>query len=984
MKKLTVMFAALLASVSMFASKEVAPKAADLANYYDPGQLCVAVYFEEEVCNDVVFVGTYNGWATTPADMAKFEPVEDFDGWWVVAVTDESEVIEGKPVQLQSDGSFSWDYQTGDVDSWTLVSGTVNISAGYSGEAHLEGYSTAEPVVLISAYFKNHNSPCVPLVPHTYTVNLKAPICGSDPNDYSTYFAPAIIGDFNNWAEGVAMELNEETMVYSYTFDSFEGKQFKFKAAGDIDWTNQIQILIDGDWYDNQNIMLADQETINIDYSNGRYTLCNMPAIPGTTLPLYDFESASTNADWVLVNGTQTNQWTIGSATALDSNHSLYISNNGSDYGYNNEASSVVWAYINTPITGDVNISFDWKGYGEGSYDYMRAYLVPAASIGDLYAGSEYTPDGCISLGTFNAVDSWLPYFYHCLQLTENYYLAFMWRNDGSAGEYPIAIDNIQVQGLTYETYQVSITAGDNGYLSTGNVVGTFTDNCNAQRIEVCAYPEEHYKFIGWSDGITDECRSIYLTQDLTIVAMFEAKKQYTVLLGVDNSSKNMGTVSGSGRYDEDDIVTITATPNNGYHFVEWSDGNSNATRDIRLTSDTTLFATFAKGNYGGKCGESLYWTLEEGALTITGTGDMDLDTHPAWWQYENLQITSVSMPEGMTSIYTWAFYEQPISTVIVPASVERIGDRAFAYNDQLIHFEYLGNNIHWAIGEGDWYHKPLYGCGNLQYFRGNKDLLAWVDYYGSLDTVIISNGEAWDYWYSATYVDNTNATDEIIEGEYDHVNVVQTLYLPAGLVEIGDYALQNARFLGGITIPEGVTRIGISAFEDCRSMESVTFAGKKVTEIGAWAFYNCHNLSRITLPEGVEEIGTAAFYGCTFLSELTIPSTTKKIAQNGFALCSKMQKMYVNALVPPSIESKTFEDVDRATPVFVPQGTIERYQADPYWSEFFNMTEYEAPMGNLTPAANETNTLRKVLRNGQVFILRGEKTYDLIGQEVE
>ena len=254
MKKLTVMFAALLASVSMFASKEVAPKAADLANYYDAGQLCVAVYFEEEVCNDVVFIGSYNGWSEDPTTMTKFEPVDNFEGWWVVAVTDESETIQGKPVQLKKDGSFSWDYQTGDADSWTLVSGTVTISAGYSGEANLEGYSTAEPVVLVSAYFKNHNSPCV-------------------------------------------------------------------------------------------------------------------AATPGTTLPLYDFESASTNADWVLVNGTQTNQWTIGSATALDSNHSLYISNNGSDYGYNNGASSVVWAYINTPITGDVNISFDWKGYGEGNYD---------------------------------------------------------------------------------------------------------------------------------------------------------------------------------------------------------------------------------------------------------------------------------------------------------------------------------------------------------------------------------------------------------------------------------------------------------------------------------------------------------------------------------------------------------------------------------------------------------------------------------------
>ncbi len=106
-----------------------------------------------------------------------------------------------------------------------------------------------------------------------------------------------------------------------------------------------------------------------------------------------------------------------------------------------------------------------------------------------------------------------------------------------------------------------------------------------------------------------------------------------------------------------------------------------------------------------------------------------------------------------------------------------------------------------------------------------------------------------------------------------------------------------------------------------------------------------------------------------------------QKVADNAFALCPRMQKMYVNALVPPTIEAKTFEDVDRATPVFVPRGTMERYQADPYWSEFFNMTEYDAPMGNQNTTADKSNAPRKVLRNGEVVILRGYKEYNLVGQ---
>ncbi|MGN0234692.1 MAG: leucine-rich repeat protein, partial [Paludibacteraceae bacterium] len=428
--------------------------------------------------------------------------------------------------------------------------------------------------------------------------------------------------------------------------------------------------------------------------------------------------------------------------------------------------------------------------------------------------------------------------------------------SDGVTDNYrtiTITSDTVITSLFDVPTYQVNISAAANGSLTLygepiDGIETTMTDcDGDGEWIDaLCAVPDEGYYFTGWSDGYANACRSIKVVSDTTLVANFAEKQQVQVLVGVESACKNMGTVSGSGIYYQGDVVTITATPNSGYHFVEWSDGNSIANREMYLTSDTTLFATFAAGEMGGKCGENLYWTWEDGALTITGTGEMDLNTHPAWLQYDNLQITSVNMPEGMTSIYARAFYGQPIATVLVPASVEKVGDRAFAYNNHLTHFEYLGNNIQWETELESQYrsYSPLAYCANLQYFRGNKDLLYREDCYASLDTVIISNGEAWDYWYSATYVDNTNASNMYISVySGTEVKTIQTLYLPAGLVEIGDYALTNARFLGGITIPAGVTRIGISAFEDCRSMDSVVFAGNEVQEIGAWAFYNCHNL---------------------------------------------------------------------------------------------------------------------------------------------
>lgn len=283
-------FAALVVAVASFAAPATTPTKNDLADYYEPGQLCVCVYFEEEVCNDIVFAGSYNGWNTgDPASMAKFSLLEGFEGWYYVAVTDTCANIEGKPVQLKKDGSFSWDYQTGDADSWQLVAGNVNIEAGYEGESNLKGYSTAEPVILISKYFKKHNSPCVAEVYHDYTIRLTAPFCaGAD----GTYYDAAIIGSFNGWSEGVAGEIDEATLDYIFKINDKEGGEFKFRALGDTDWSNQIQLqevdengnpVLDENgaekWYDNPNITLTAETNITIDYSKGRFTLC----VEGTT-----------------------------------------------------------------------------------------------------------------------------------------------------------------------------------------------------------------------------------------------------------------------------------------------------------------------------------------------------------------------------------------------------------------------------------------------------------------------------------------------------------------------------------------------------------------------------------------------------------------------------------------------------------------------------------------------------------------------------
>jgi hypothetical protein len=74
---------------------------------------------------------------------------------------------------------------------------------------------------------------------------------------------------------------------------------------------------------------------------------------------------------------------------------------------------------------------------------------------------------------------------------------------------------------------------------------------------------------------------------DTTFTAEFEIK-EYTLTTEAEN-----GTVEGAGTYKHGDKVTLTATPAEGYKFVQWSDGVTDNPRTIEVTSDLILTAEF-------------------------------------------------------------------------------------------------------------------------------------------------------------------------------------------------------------------------------------------------------------------------------------------------------------------------------------------------------------------------------------------------------
>lgn len=104
------------------------------------------------------------------------------------------------------------------------------------------------------------------------------------------------------------------------------------------------------------------------------------------------------------------------------------------------------------------------------------------------------------------------------------------------------------------------------------------------------AIPNDGYHFTQWSDGSTDNPRTIVVTQDTAFVAYFAAN-QYMLTLTVND--ENMGVVTGAGVYDYISVAEISAIPASGYEFVQWSDGSIYNPYTVTILEDMSLQAEF-------------------------------------------------------------------------------------------------------------------------------------------------------------------------------------------------------------------------------------------------------------------------------------------------------------------------------------------------------------------------------------------------------
>jgi len=323
------------------------------------------------------------------------------------------------------------------------------------------------------------------------------------------------------------------------------------------------------------------------------------------------------------------------------------------------------------------------------------------------------------------------------------------------------------------------------------------------------------------------------------------------------------------------DCGSITASLSrslyNKYDFDKIFSGNTEVTFEIREDGSPIISNP---GNPDGTCGNNVKWTLENGTLTINGTGNM-ADYSSATdcpWHSQCEMITSVVINNGVTSIGDSAFCGcTRLTSVTIPNSVTSIGRGAFscckgltsvaipsgvtsieknAFEDCMGLTSVTIPDSVTSIGE-----RAFFGCTGLTSITIPSG-------------VVDIGGDAFRFCENLTSVNLSYGITSIAEGVFSGCVNLTNINIPGSVVSIGPGAFDSCRNLTSIDIPSSVTSIGNSAFQRCKSLTSVTILGS-LTSIGPTVFYSCSSLSSIIIPDSVTSIEEHAFYGCTSLKDV-------------------------------------------------------------------------------------------------------------------
>ena len=296
--------------------------------------------------------------------------------------------------------------------------------------------------------------------------------------------------------------------------------------------------------------------------------------------------------------------------------------------------------------------------------------------------------------------------------------------------------------------------------------------------------------------------------------------------------------------------------------------------------------------------GDNVTCSLDNGVLTISGTGDMYSSGQAVCISENKDSITSIIIGNGVTSIGNSAFKNcSSLTNVTIPSSVTSIDTDAFRFCSSLTSVTIPSSVT--SIGECS-----FGGCTslcNINIPQNASSMNCTIDRTAFSGVMLCgpANSKLSAVWYKENGVLHYKGNGTIRKTGYnDIVNSspdlnVANIIIENGINVIGESVFQNYTNLQNITIPSSVTKIELSAFKGCSKLNNITIPNS-VTEIGAYAFDYCSSISNITLPNSITSIRNNAFRGCSALTNISIPNNVTTIDAYTFSECSNLRTITI------------------------------------------------------------------------------------------
>ena len=280
-------------------------------------------------------------------------------------------------------------------------------------------------------------------------------------------------------------------------------------------------------------------------------------------------------------------------------------------------------------------------------------------------------------------------------------------------------------------------------------------------------------------------------------------------------------------------------------------------------------------------------------------------------------------IPNTVTTIGDYAFYNTAITSVTIPNSVTSIEGGAFMSCSALKSVICLATTPpHIEVGSiFGTFEDNTYENGTLYVPQGCKSVYQAADGWKDFST-----------FKELTYDFMVNGICYTITGD----NTVEVCENPT--LYSGDLVVPISVTYDGKTYQ--VTGIGDYAFEGCTGLTRITIPSS-VTYIGDAAFSNC-GLVTLTIPNSVTTIGWFAFSYCNALSSVTIGASVTSIGEYAFTSCPNLNSVTCLGTTPPTILDDVFDaDCYSRAWLRVPSGAVNAYRPATGWRNFTHVMTF-------------------------------------------